>query len=453
MESATAMATPGTNDPRAILAHGDMGARQILAIAMTVLLIALDGFDVLAISFASPGIAKEWGIDRAALGFVLSMEIIGMALGSITLGNVADRIGRRPTILSCLVVMTVGMFLAMTATSVVTLSLFRFVTGIGIGGVLAATNALAAEFASNRRRNLCVTLMAAGYPLGAVGGGIIATYLLAGGNWRPVFAFGGYATAACIPLVWLLLPESVSYLVQRRPAGALERINATLLRLGHRTVDTLPDAVRELRQGSWRQLFEPGRARATTLFTIAYFAHIMTFYFMLKWIPKIVVDMGFEPSSAGGVLVWLNVGGASGALVFSVLTQRLGLKPLVIGTFVLTTVMVIVFGRSRADLHQLALYASIAGFFCNAAIVGLYAMFAQSFPTAIRASGTGFVIGVGRGGAWLGPVAAGYLFNAGAKLPGVATIMALGSLLAAATILLLRYDEEGTLSLTTSRKG
>ena len=105
---------------------------------------------------------------------------------------------------------------------------------------------------------------------------------------------------ATFALVWLLLPESVSYLVQRRPAGALERINATLLRLGHRTVDTLPDAVRELRQGSWRQLFEPGRARATTLFTIAYFAHIMTFYFMLKWIPKIVVDMGFEPSSAGG---------------------------------------------------------------------------------------------------------------------------------------------------------
>ena len=300
MQNAEAMGATVTNDPRAILAHGDMGARQVLAIAMTVLLIALDGFDVLAISFASPGIAKEWGIDRTALGFVLSMEIIGMALGSMTLGNVADRIGRRPTILSCLVVMTVGMFLAMTATNLASLSLFRFVTGIGIGGVLAATNAVAAEFASDRRRNLCVTLMAAGYPLGAVGGGIIATQLLTSGNWRPVFAFGGYATAACIPLVWVLLPESISYLVQRRPARALERINATLVRLGHRAVDALPDPAAGLRQGSWSQLFEPGLARATTLFTVAYFAHIMTFYFLLKWIPKIVVDMGFEPSSAGG---------------------------------------------------------------------------------------------------------------------------------------------------------
>jgi benzoate transport len=428
-------------DPRAMLAREDMSARQVLAIALSVLLIALDGFDVLAISFASPGIAKEWGIDRTALGFVLSMEIIGMAIGSMTLGNVADRIGRRPTILLCLVVMTAGMFLAMTATGVKPLSVFRFLTGIGIGGVLAATNAVAAEFANERRRNLCVTLMATGYPLGAVGGGIIATHLLGGGDWRSVFAFGGCATAACIPLVWFLLPESISYLVQRQPARALERINATLIEFGHRAIGTLPAVTTAPRQGSWLQLFAPGLARTTTLLTLAYFAHIMTFYFMLKWIPKIVVDMGFEPASAGSVLVWTNVGGATGALVFSALTQRVGLKRLVIIAFVFTTVMVNFFGRARADLHQLALFAAVAGFFCNAAIVGLYAMFAQSFATAIRASGTGFVIGVGRGGAALGPIAAGYLFDAGASLPAVATSLALGSLFAAAAILFLRYDE------------
>jgi len=442
MPGVPAMGEPVTNDPRALLALENMSTRQLIAVALSVLLIALDGFDVLAISFASPGIAKDWGIDRTSLGFVLSMEVIGMALGSMTLGNVADRIGRRPTILACLVVMVAGMFLATTATGVKPMSLYRFLTGVGIGGMLAATNAVVAEFANDRRRNLCVTLMAAGYPLGAVGGGIIATHLLADGTWRSVFAFGALATAACIPLVWWLLPESISYLVQRQPPRALERVNHTLQRMGHRAVDALPttDAATR-RAGNWLQLFAPGLARTTTLLTLAYFAHIMTFYFLLKWIPKIVVDMGFEPSSAGGVLVWANVGGASGALVFSALTQRFGLKPLVIGAFLFTTVMVSMFGRSRPDLTQLALSAAIAGFFCNAAIVGLYAMFARSFSTAVRASGTGFVIGVGRGGAALGPIAAGYLFDAGATLPGVAAGMALGSLVAACAILLLRYDE------------
>src|SRR5688572_15961771 len=169
-----------------MLADAPMTSRQVAVIALSVVLVALDGFDVLAISFASPGIAKEWGIARTALGFVLSMEIIGMAIGSMMLGSVADRIGRRPTILLCLVVVAIGMFLATTANGVKSMSLYRFLTGLGIGGMLAATNAVVAEFANDRRRNLCVTLMAAGYPLGAVGGGIIATHLLADGSWRSV---------------------------------------------------------------------------------------------------------------------------------------------------------------------------------------------------------------------------------------------------------------------------
>jgi len=436
-----------TRDPREILAYERMRPAQVVAVALSVVLNALDGFDVLAISFASPGIAKEWGIDRGALGIVLSMELIGMALGSVALGNVADRIGRRRTILGCLVVMAGGMLLARWASGVEQMSVYRFITGLGIGGMLAAINAVAAEFSNNRRRNMAVTLMAAGYPLGAIVGGTIAAQLLAAGSWRSVFTFGAIATAACIPLVWFLLPESIGYLMQRRPPNALQRINAILTRLGHKTVAVLPEvtAQQAARRGSILDLFAPQYARMTVLLTVAYFAHIMTFYFTLKWIPKIVVDMGFDPSSAGGVLVWANVGGASGAIVFSLLTQRLGLRYLVIGTFVGTAIMVTLFGRSDPDLRELALLAGIAGFFSNAAIVGLYAMFAQSFPTALRATGTGFVIGTGRAGAALGPIAAGFLFVAGATLPAVAFMMALGSLLAAVAILMLKYQETNVL--------
>src|SRR5262245_56420302 len=127
-----------------------MGSLQILVVAITVVLNALDGFDVLSISFASPGIAQEWRIDRAALGIVLSMELVGMAAGSILLGGGADRIGRRPTILGCLVVMAGGMMMATTVRGLVDLSLWRIVTGLGIGGMLAAINAVAAEFSSTK---------------------------------------------------------------------------------------------------------------------------------------------------------------------------------------------------------------------------------------------------------------------------------------------------------------
>lgn len=155
---------------------------QYAAVAITVGLNALDGFDVLSISFASPGIAKEWGINRAALGAVLSMELIGMALGSIILGGVADRIGRRPTMLGCLVVMAAAMFGATTAHDVTTLSLWRVLTGLGIGGMLATINAVAAEFANARAKTIALAIMVIGYPLGAVIGGIVAAQLLQGGT-------------------------------------------------------------------------------------------------------------------------------------------------------------------------------------------------------------------------------------------------------------------------------
>src|SRR6202161_3356088 len=173
-----------TMDPREILAKSPMSRLQVAAVAITVGLNALDGFDVLSISFASPGIARAWGIDRAVLGIVLSMELLGMGIGSILLGGVADKIGRRRTLLGCLVVMTVGMIMASRAKGVYDLSVWRVFTGLGIGGMLAAINAVAAEFSNDRRRSLNVSLMAIGYPIGAVVGGSIAALLLKQGDWR-----------------------------------------------------------------------------------------------------------------------------------------------------------------------------------------------------------------------------------------------------------------------------
>ncbi|MCG8441405.1 MAG: MFS transporter [Caulobacterales bacterium] len=419
-----------------VLSQSPMSGLQWGVVVYCILLNALDGFDVLSISFAAPGIAVEWNIDRAALGLVLSMELIGMAVGSILLGSAADRYGRRPLILSCLVIMSSGMFLASTAESVEMLSAYRLFTGLGIGGMLAATNAMTAEFSNDKRRNTAVVFMATGYPLGAIIGGSIAAQLLAMFDWRAVFVFGGVATAAFLPLVWLFVPESIDFLVQRRPRDALQRINRTLQRMKRAPLDALPPppAQSAARRPS---LFAGGLATTTILLTFAYFTHIMTFYFILKWIPKIVVDMGYAPAAAAGVLVWANVGGATGSILLGLASQRAPVRGLVVGALVIATVMVAVFGRAQTDLAGLALISACAGFFINSAIVGLYAIFAASFPTELRASGTGFVIGVGRGGAALGPVVAGLLFAQGYGLPTVSLAMAAGSALAAVALTVL----------------
>jgi len=306
---------------------------QVVAVMITIGLNALDGFDVLSISFASPGIAKEWGIDRAALGIVLSMELIGMAIGSVTVGGLADRIGRCPTMLGCLVVMTIGMFLASFATSVADLMLWRLLTGLGIGGMLATINAVAAEYASLKRRNLCVSLMAIGYPIGAVLGGMVVAHLLKGSDWRAVFHLGAFVTALFIPLVLLWVPESVAWLCQRPSANALHRINRVVSRMGHAAVTALPAPAGPVARRSIADVLKPGLVGTTLLITLVYSLHI---------------------------------------------------------------------------------------------------------PTHVRATGTGFAIGFGRGGAALAPIIAGFLFKAGQSLQVVSLLFGIGSLVAAGALMMLR---------------
>ena len=424
-------------DPRETLAEAPMSALQIVAVIITIALNALDGFDVLAISFASPGIAKEWGIDRAALGAVLSMELIGMAIGSVILGGVTDRIGRRPMILGCLVVMSIGMFMVTTTNSLAALSGWRVFTGLGIGGMLAATNATVAEYSNAKSRNLCVSLMAIGYPIGAVLGGIVTAQLLKGGDWRSIFYFGGTVTLLFIPLVLFLLPETIPFLCHKRGKDALARINRSLARMGHAAIPVLPPVHASGDRQSIADIFRPALLLTTILVTVAYFAHIATFYFILKWVPKIVVDMNYQPAAAAGVLVWANVGGATGGAILGLLARRFPLRPLAIAALLGSVVMVSWFGRGSADLPALSLIVGIAGFFTNAGVVALYAIFAQAFPTHVRATGTGFAIGVGRGGAALSPILAGLLFEAGFGLQAVAIVMASGALIAAIAIALL----------------
>jgi len=320
------------------------------------------------------------------------------------------------------------------------LAVWRIITGLGIGGMLAAINAVVAEFSNTKRRDLNVAIMSIGYPVGAALGGFITSTGLELAEWRSVFIFGGSVTVAMIPTVYFLMPESVHWLTRKQPAGALDKINRTLTSLGHATVTELPVVSADVRKRSSGDLFRPPLLTVTILATMAYFFHITTFYYIVKWVPTIVVGMGFAPSSAGYVLSWLNVGGATGGTVLGLLSQRFSVKSLTIAVMMLSTIAVTLFGRSPADLTKLILICMVAGFCTNAAITGMYAIFAKAFPTHVRASGTGVAVGIGRGGSVLAPIIAGFLFTS-YTLPTVSLIMGLGSFVAAMVLLKLRVVE------------
>jgi benzoate transport len=434
-----------SSDPRETINQSEMSVLQWLIIAIMFGLNSLDGLDILSISFAADGIAKEWGMERAALGVVLSMELIGMGLGSFFLGGLADKIGRRPTTLYCLVVMALGMFMVTTAGSIYTLSFWRIVTGIGIGGLLTAITAFSAEFSNVRRRHLCISLMAIGYPLGGgVVCGRIAAMLLAHYDWRSVFYLGASITALFIPVVFFLVPESIHYLVREQKPGALEKINKILRKCKHAAITALPHITETARRRSVADIFSPKFLKTTIIIAVTYFLHITTYYFILKWVPKIGTDMGFAVSSASNVLVWANVGGALGGTIFGLLTLKLDLKKLSIFILFFSAVFIAIFGHTPADLTMMSLLCMLAGFFGNSGIIALYAVVAHAYPTHARAFGTGFMLAIGRGGAILSPILVGLLLQMKMPLPSVGMIMSIGSLVGAAVLLFLKLKSGDT---------
>jgi benzoate transport len=436
------MAGPaGGTNPIRVIDENPMSARQWIVVVLMIFLNALDGFDVLSSAFAAPGITKDWGIPRDQLGVVLSAELVGMGFGSVILGGVADKIGRKPAMLLCLVIMAIGMFMASNAGAVWPLTIWRFITGLGIGGMLAATNAVTAETSSKEGRSLAMALYVIGYPVGGVIGGFAAQgWLLVDYDWHAVFLFGAVVTAIMIPLVMLLVPETPAYFAARRPAGALDKTNRSLRTLKQPPIDALPEIDTTARKPKVTDILSnPRLLPVTLLLAFGYLFHTITFYYILKFAPTIVAGAGYSQPDAASSLTYANIGGAIGGFLFGFLLKKWDIKAPTIIVAVLGSAAVVYFGTGQDTLWGWRMAAFLTMFFLNAAIVGYYAAFAKGFPAYARATGTGFVLGVGRAGAAGSPIIAGFLFVAlgNDQLLAVSAIMAIGAILGAILIWLL----------------
>jgi MFS family permease len=447
------MAGPaGGTNPIKVIDDNPMSGRQWIVIVLMIFLNALDGFDVLSSAFASKGISDEWHITREALGPMLSAELVGMGFGSLILGGIADKYGRKITMLGCLVVMAIGMWLAHSANGarpvadwpwLFDLVIWRFITGLGIGGMLAATNAVTAETSSREGRSLAMALYVIGYPVGGVIGGFAAqSWLLVDHDWRAVFVFGAAVTAIMIPLTMLFVPETPAFYAARRPEGALDKINRSLRALRQPAIDALPEVAPSAPKPKVTEILSNPRLRPVTLLlAFGYMFHTLTFYYILKWAVKIVADDHFTQPQAASVLTWANVGGAIGGALFGILLKKWDIKGPTILTAVLGSAAVAAFGLGYDTLWTWRIAAFFTMFFLNAAIVGYYAAFARGFPAYARATGTGFVLGVGRAGAAASPTIAGLLFGwfggGNEHLLAVSVIMAVGAILGAALLWLM----------------
>ncbi|MEL1251509.1 MFS transporter [Aurantiacibacter gilvus] len=451
------MAAPvgGGTNPINVINETPMGVRQWMVVVLMVLLNALDGFDVLSSAFAAPGITADWGIPRSELGIVLSAELVGMGFGSVLLGGAADKFGRKNTMLACLVLMAAGMWLAGHANGVGDMFVYRFITGIGIGGMLAATNAVTAECTNSKWRKAAIAVYVAGYPLGAIIGGVAASeWLLEAYGWRGVFDFGAIVTAALIPVVFLVVPETAPYHASK---GNLAGVNKTLAAFGKPAIESLPPVADAASKPKVTDILSNRQLRPVTLLlAFGYAFHTITFYYILKFAVQIVADYppGYAPSDAATVLTWANVGGFAGSALFGFVMARLGIRWPTALMLLIGSAAVVSFGTGRETLDGWQWATILTGFFTNAAISGYYAAFARGFPAYARATGTGFVLGIGRLGAAGSPLIAGALFAwlGNDELLVVSAIMAMGSVISLLLFLMLPEREGDDLIFKTDKE-
>ncbi len=437
-------AGPAISSHLSISAHirdSPMTRFQMTAVAICLVINFLDGFDVLAIAFAAPEIARDWAVDATALGVIFSAGLAGMVIGALFLSPLADRVGRRPLILVCLTTIGIGMLASAVSQNVGQLIAARALTGLGVGGMLSSLTTMVAEYSNNRRRKLAISVLQSGYPVGAIIAGVASAYLLAQFGWRSVFVVGGVLSLAMIPLVLWRLPESAEFLLARRPAGALQRLNRITKRLGQPELRELPTIEPpSTKQGSFREIFSTSYRGRTLAIWLAYIVLMSAFYFVTNWTPKILTDAGLsrEAGISGGVLI--AAGGVVGGLVLGYLSGRFSIHRLGALYMLLAISAMSVFGVLDFVLATMLPVAFLIGFFLAGAIICLYAIVPDLYPARIRNTGTGWALGIGRMGAVIGPYVAGVLIGAGFERSTYYFALSLPILISVGAVLWLRRN-------------
>lgn len=427
-------------DPRALLLDAPMSRYQWGAVVVLGMLFMLDGFDVMTIAFAAPALLAEWGISKAELGGVLSAGLFGMAIGAVALSPFADALGRRRILVLAQLLTIGGTLWSAFSHDIVMLASSRLLTGLGIGAMLGIVSSLAAEYANGRRRDLVVSLTMLGYALGAILGGILAAWLLASSGWRSIFLFASASGVVMLMISWIFLPEPPALVIARPGRDGLARVNAYLERCGHAPVAALPPPP-DRNRIPIAMLFGRGTVKDTLLLTAIYFCYMIPNFYMQTWLPTLVAGVGLSAPQSAIVAACMSVGGVGGTLFVAGTSLRFGLKRLQVGLSIAAAAGVFLFALIPADFLLLAIAAAVAGFFLGGGMVGYYAVIARTFPAHMRASGTGFVIGIGRLGSTIPPILAGLLFTIGMSRPAVSLLMALPALLSMLLLLAMRVKE------------
>ena len=371
----------------------------------------LEGFDIQAMGVAAPRLAPEFGLGPGEMKWVFAISNIGMVLGAALGGWLADRVGRKPVFMTSVAMFGVFTLCVVFIGEFGTLFAARLLAGLGFGAALPNMMAIAAELSTPARRSSTAALIFCGFPIGGGSVALLTQVLPAGFDWRFLFIVGGVLPALLVPALYWLLPETLAPAASRAPKDRAPTLNV---------------------------LFGGGRAAPTLLLWLAFLPTLLILYLILNWLPTLVVAKGLDRAIAPQASLAFNWASAAGALLLGWLVDRFGPRWPLMLSYGALIVALVALGASTNHAAIITL-SGVAGFFLLGANYALYGVAPSYYPAAMRGTGSGASVAVGRVGSILGPLAAGFLLQGGSSATNVVQYMAPVAAVAGIAVCLLSF--------------
>ncbi|MFC9673772.1 MFS transporter [Streptomyces sp. NPDC056949] len=424
-------ATPHLVELAPVIERQRANRRWLLMYAVCCLITFLDGFDFQILSFAATYLKKDFGLTETQLGTLGTVGLFGTMIGALIMGYLADRMGRRPTIIVSVTGFGVFMLGFAQADTYAHLFALRFISGLFLGGVLPLTWALAAEYAPKRFRVTAVSIIMCGYTLGGAAGGPVSNWLIPDYGWRSVFVVGGVCSLLTVLAVLPLLPESVKFLALKARPDSDERISRILSRFqpglsiepGTRFTTEAQEQAHSGKRFTPAQLFRGHLAAITPLLWVVYLLSSALIYFLVFWTPMINERMGFSVSAAATIAALASVAGAVAQLFISRFVDRKG-AGIILWMPLAAVVCMVTLGSGVLAPAVYVAFVIGSKMFVNGGHGGITSIAGTFYPTAIRANGAAWASSVAKIGAMVGPWLGGVILDAGLGAQGAFTVFA-----------------------------
>ncbi len=404
-----------------VLDRSKVSRHHLWALVICALCMIVDGFDVQAMGYVAPALIKEWGIAKEAFGTVFGAGLLGMAVGAIFLAPLADKFGRRPILITAILLLSVSMFATIMADNIRYLIIVRFIAGISLGAIVPNAVSLAGEFSPVKIRITTMMIISSGFIFGGVIGGIISASVIPIFGWQSVFLIGAIAPLALVILMFFKLPESLLFLTVKGKRKGY--IVDWLIKLGYKEAisqDTQFITHETKRNGvALIQLFKNNLAIGTVMLWVIIFMNMLANFFLATWLPVLMTEAGHNQSQAvwAGAVFW--IGGLVGNLILGWIIDRKGFGVILSVTFVGAIIAIGSIGQLTTNLSLVLMVIGAAGFCILGAQVALNALSAVFYPTEFRSTGAGFALGIGRLGSVFGPLIGAELMRLQWSIPNL----------------------------------